>query len=217
VGSMSLRLQLAAESVVIVGGLEGERIHGHRRTVLLEDQQLAVVIEKLRVGGAAAEAGDARIVGSWISVHPEQRLPCGMLRLPTLCAGVAGAVVDVPVLEAEHAHMPLAVETDVVAVLRGFRVLRVGADTEKCAIQVGWQLPIHLAVEQFVFRAVHTAPRTATAAEPAWVGREEHLRFGRTGRQGSGYGDARTRYGGAREKPPTVEARTRVAVVGIRT
>ncbi len=113
--------------------------------------------------------------------------------------------------------MPLAVEADVVAVLGGFRVLRVGADTEKRAIQVRRQLPIHLAVEQFDLRAVHTANLAATASKGVGVGREEHLGFGGAGRQGAGYGDARSCYGSARQKAATVEAWARAAVVGIRT
>ncbi len=204
-----LAFQAPAEGVVVVEGLERERIEHHRRTVLLHREELAVMIENLGVGGAAAEFLDARVVGQRIAVHAEERAPRGMLRLPALCADIAAAEVNVAVLDVEHRQMTLAVEGDVVHVLRGLGVLRIGPDAIEDPAQVGRQLALDLAIVEIVLRAIDAvACAPATAERPATGAhaprRKQHLRARRL--EGTQAGDARADQRHRAHERPAVDA-----------
>ncbi len=191
VGGEGQRLHAAAEGVVVVGGLQRQGIHRHRRGVLLHREQLAVVIDDLGVGRAAAEPLDRGIVGGRIAVHAEQRTARLVLGFPALVPGIAGAVVDVAVLDAEHRDMAFPVEGDVHLVLVGLGVLGIGADPVEDAVQAVGQLALHLAVVEIDLRAVDGARRAAARAEgPAEAAAalgEQHLRLGlRRGGQAAG-------------------------------
>jgi hypothetical protein len=64
-----------------------------------------------------------------------------VLRLPALVSGIAGAVVDVPVLDAEHRDVAFAVEGDVAGVLRRLGILRIGPDAVEHAVDDRGSVP----------------------------------------------------------------------------
>ncbi len=106
-----------------------------------------------------------------------------MLGLPALVVGVAAAVVDVTVLDAEHRDVAFPVEGDVHHPLGVLGVLGVGPDAVEGAVQVRRQLALDFAVPERVLGAVHragdAAPGRIGSAEAAAAGLgEQHLRLG---------------------------------------
>src|SRR5690606_7703658 len=88
------------------------------------------------------------------------------------------AVVHMPILDAEGADMALAIKADIVLVLLGLGILRIGADAVKDAVHIVRQVAVHLAVIERVLRAVDAAAGTAAAAEGPAVLAEEHFGLG---------------------------------------
>ncbi len=142
------------------------------------------MIENLRVGGAAAQTLDARVVGQGVAIHSEQRAPRRVLCLPALRSDVPAAEVHVTVLDLEHRQVAFAVESDVAGVLRRLRVLRIGSDSIEGALHIGRELAFHLAVVQVILRSVDAACDTpsgteAAAERTASAGRKQDLGSGR--------------------------------------
>jgi hypothetical protein len=71
-----------------------------------------------------------------------------VLCLPALGAGVAGAVIDVAVLDAKHRDVAFAVERDVAGAGGGLGILRIGPDAVEHPVQVGRQVAFDFAIEQ---------------------------------------------------------------------
>ena len=144
-GMSSVRkaMQTAAERVVVVHGFERERIHRHGRAIFLQREEQAMVIDDVRVGGAAA---DALTLGSSVKglrYMPNNRLRRGRLGLEPLRARIAALEIDVAVLDAEHADVAFAVEGDV-ALHRG--ILPVGSDAIEGAVDIQRDLAVDVAV-----------------------------------------------------------------------
>src|SRR3569833_301619 len=141
-----------------------------------------------------------------------------MLGFPALRAGITRPVVDMSILDAEHADMSLAIEADVVTVLGKLRILGIRSDAEKSAVQVRGKLSLHLAVIEVDFRAIDASRLATPATEAPRVLGEEYLRLRRARRcQAGADGEARARYRGARQKAAPTQALARIAVVGITT
>jgi hypothetical protein len=200
-----LALQPTVEGVVIVHGLEGQRIERDRRAVLLHRQEALVVIENLRVRGAAAQTRDARIIGGRIAIHAEQRAARRVLRLPALRAHIAAAKVHMSVLDAEGADRALAIEGNVVGVDFRLRVLRIRADPKEDTVEVLRQGAVDFAVIEIIFRPIHRAHGTAAAAEAAAVLGELNLGLSGARQYQAAHGCGRPRAGtghGAHEAAP---------------
>ena len=187
VGGEGQRLHAPAEGVVVVGGLQRDGIHRHRRGILLHREQLLVVVDDLGVGGAARQALHRGIVGAGVAVHAEQRAPRRVLRLPSLVPDITALVVDVAVLDAEHRDVAFPVEGNVRRILVGLGILRVRAHPVERAVQVRRQLTLDLAVvEVSSLGAVRGAPDGPARAEPERTAGglgELHFRLGAAGRQ----------------------------------
>ena len=155
-------VETATEGVVIVDGVERERVHGHRRTIFFQREQKTVVIDDVRVGRAAADSFHAGIIGERIAVHAEQPLASGGLRLEALRPRIAALEIHVAVLDAEHADVAFAVEGNVAS---HRRVLPIGSDAIEGAVNAGGNFALDVAVANVNFRAERTA-----AAHPRSVG-----------------------------------------------
>ena len=154
--------ELAVEGVVVVQRRQRQRIHGHRRAVFLQREQLARVEDHMGVGGAAADPLHRRVIGVGIAVHAEQRLAGRLLRLEALGAHIAGLQIHMPVGEAEHGDMAFAIKRNVVGELR--RVLEVRPHAIERPVDLAGNLALDFAVAQIDF----ATKRRGEAAEH-WI------------------------------------------------
>jgi len=113
VGGESLADELAVKGIGRYDGFQRQQVHGRRRAVFFQRQQEVLVVDDMGIGGAAAEAPDARIILRRIAVHREQQ-PAGLvLRQPAFVTDITGLVMHVTVLDPEHADMTFAVERNI--------------------------------------------------------------------------------------------------------
>ncbi len=143
--------QLAVERVGRRDRLERQQVQRRRRAVLFQREQVVAVIDDVRVGRAAAQAFDARVVHRRIAVHREQDAAGFFLCEVAVVAHEAAAVIHTAVLDAEHADVAFAVERNVAA---RHRILRVGTDAIEGAAQVGRYLARHFAVMNVCFEPI---------------------------------------------------------------
>jgi hypothetical protein len=97
-----------------------------------------LVVDDVRVRGAAAQTPDARIVQRGIAVHRKQPATGAILREPALVAHEPALVVHAAVLDPEHADMAFAIERNVARVER---ILRIRTNAIERAVQVARNLP----------------------------------------------------------------------------
>jgi len=113
--------------VGVARGFQGSRVHGHRRTVLLQRVEDAAVAHHIGVGGATIAALDALIVGEGVAVGAEQGALGLALQHEFVGADPALFEVDLAAAKAEHRDRAVAVEGDVVTRRRGELRIRLHA------------------------------------------------------------------------------------------
>src|SRR5690606_20059698 len=175
--------------------LERIDVERARRAVFLEREDIVLEVQHVRIGRAAAQALDARIVERRIAVHREKISPGLVLRDVALRLRVAGLVIDAAVLDPEHPDVAFAVEHDIA---RSERVLRVGTRRVETAVQVVRDLALDLAVPNFDLGS----NRSVIRASPRSRSRRRRARFGLRLRQGRPLQAAGADYHGAQGRRP---------------
>lgn len=140
-----------ALKVVPTEGLEGDGIHGKRRTVLFAGEKHAAPKGNVGVARCSNHTLDALVVGPGVAVPPKHTLASGRLCVVAVCLDIALLEVGVAALDANRRDGAIAVEVDVVLVERRESV--VWLDAVKGAVNVAWYRARDLEIEDVAFKA----------------------------------------------------------------
>jgi hypothetical protein len=147
-GREGLTGQTAVEIPVSLG-LQAQRIHRNRWTILLHCEQHAVMNHDIGIRESTILAPNARLVCKGIAITPKQGAARFSLKFEPIGAHVAVLQVDPPILKAEHRNGAIGIERNII--FKSRRILEIRSDTVKGSIEIGGYVAIHFQVVNIDF------------------------------------------------------------------